>query len=187
MTDNETYYDYLRGRSLKGLLYRRYMLYPRLSLELSSRVLDIGCGIGDFLAFRAGTVGVDVNPKLVAHCRARGLEAYVMPFDALPFEEASFDGAVLDNVLEHIAEPGPLLAQAHRVLKPGGTLVVGVPGEIGYRADPDHKVYYDEARLTERLAQSGFTLRRVFHMPARSALLARALTQYCLYGAFERR
>lgn len=187
MTDHDTYYDYLRGRSFKGLAYRRFLLYPRLSRELTGRVLDIGCGIGDFLAFRKDTVGVDVNPKLVAHCHERGLDARTMPIDVLPFEEAAFDGAMLDNVLEHIAEPGPLLAEVHRVVRPGGTLVVGVPGETGYRADPDHKVYYDEARLTETLARSGFTLRRAFHMPVRSALLARTLTQYCLYAAFERR
>ncbi|WP_375571399.1 class I SAM-dependent methyltransferase [Ahrensia marina] len=185
MTAFDTYYSYLRTRSLKGLIYRRLFLYPRLSKQLSGVALDIGCGIGDFLAFRKETVGVDINPKLVAHCHARGLTAHVMAPDVLPFGDGSFDAGIMDNVLEHINEPGPLLAEAHRVLKPGATLVIGVPGQKGYQADPDHKIFYNEERLIRRLADSGFELKRSFYMPLPSTFLAHRLTQHCLYATFK--
>ena len=186
MTDQDAYFDYLMGRSRLGLLYRRYRLYPRLCRELKGRVLDIGCGIGDFLAYRPNTVGVDVNPRTVAWCQEQGLDAHLMPFDELPFEAESFDGAVLDNVLEHIARPEPLLGEVARVLKSGSVLVVGVPGRFAYHCDDDHKVFYDEAGLVETLGAAGFGNRRVIHMPIRSRWLDRKLSQYCIYGVFVR-
>ena len=184
MTDQDAYFDYLMGRSRLGLLYRRYRLYPRICRELHGRVLDIGCGIGDFLAHRPNTVGVDVNERTVSWCRQQGLEAQTMPFDQIPFESDSFDGAVLDNVLEHIAQPEPLLSETLRVLRSGAVLVVGVPGIRGYQHDDDHKVFYDEEALIRTLSAAGFTKRHVFHMPFRSELLNRRLSQYCVYGVF---
>lgn len=184
MTDPDAYFAYLTRRSRLGMIYRRYWLYPRLVDQLEGRVLDIGCGIGDFLAFRPGTIGVDINPRLVDWCRQRGLDAHAMPVDQLPVEDASFDGAVLDNVLEHIADPMPLLAEAKRVLRPGGTLLIGVPGRRGYAADPDHKVFYDADSLIETLGAAGFARGRLFAMPLPWGWLDRMIPQYCLYGTF---
>jgi SAM-dependent methyltransferase len=188
MTDHDQYFDYLRRRSPLGALYRRFWLYPRLARCLPGRCLDIGCGIGDMLAFRGGdTIGVDVNPKTVAYCRSRGATALVMQVDQLPFDVASFDSALMDNVLEHIEHPRPLLGEAHRVLRPGGRLVVGVPGRRGFACDADHKVFYGEAELRDNLAQAGFTMREAFHMPlGRSSWLDARLRQYCLYTLFTR-
>jgi SAM-dependent methyltransferase len=185
MIDVDGYYEYLRTRTLKGLLYRKFFLYPRLARHLHGRVLDIGCGIGDFLTFRRRTVGVDVNPKLISYCRERGLEAYVMPIDKLPFEDKSFEGAILDNVLEHLADPRPLLTEARRIIKPGGTFVIGVPGTAGYKSDPDHKVYYDETKLRERLQKAGFTASTILHMPLKSEYLDKRMRQYCIYAVFR--
>jgi SAM-dependent methyltransferase len=181
----EQYHEYLKRRSLAGYVYRRFVLYPRLASRLTGRVLDIGCGIGDMLGFRPGTVGVDINPLNVAACVAAGYEAVRMEPDRLPFGDDSFQGAVLDNVLEHIAEPHPLLAEVHRVLVPGGTLICGVPGSKGYASDPDHKVFYDEAKLVELLGQAGFAKRDVFYAPLRWRRLDTIMRQYCLYGVFQ--
>lgn len=185
MTAGEQYFHYLRRRSRLGLWYRRYWLYPRLSKLLHGRVIDVGCGIGDFLTYRTGTVGVDINPANVEWCRLQGLDAHLMAPDILPFADGSFEGAVLDNVLEHLSVPHPLLGEIRRVLRPGGTLVVGVPGTRGYATDPDHKVFYDEVALVSTMAALGFGLRRVFHTPMRSDWLDKRLRQYCLFGVFE--
>jgi len=186
MTAQENYFDYLKGRSRLGLLYRQYWLYPRLCRYIDGKTLDIGCGIGDFLNHRTGTVGVDINPATVDWCRRRGLDAHLMSPNVLPFQDVSFDSAILDNVLEHLVEPDKLLGGIRRVLRPNGTLVVGVPGQRGYATDPDHKVFYDEATLVSALATARFGLRRVFQMPLRSAWLDVRMRQYCLYGVFER-
>lgn len=180
------YFDYLKGRSVIGLLYRRFWLYPRIARFTLGEVLDVGCGIGDFLAFRPGTIGVDINPHTVEWCRKRGLDARRMEPDSLPFDGGSFDAVVLDNVLEHLADPTALLSEIRRVLKPCGSLIAGVPGKRGYACDPDHKVYYDEAGLSRVMANAHFRTGRIFHMPLHSDWLARNLSQYCLYGVFER-
>ncbi len=185
MTAGEQYYNYLRQRSRLGLWYRHYWLYPCLSNFLYGRVVDVGCGIGDFLAYRKGTVGVDINPSNVEWCRLQGLDAHLMVPDVLPFADGSFESAVLDNVLEHLNVPQPLLREISRVLRPGGTVVVGVPGNRGYATDPDHKIFYDEVSLVSTMAELGFNLRRVFYAPMRSHWLDKLMRQYCLYGVFE--
>ena len=179
------YFAYLAGRSRLGLIYRNHFLYPRLARHLDGDVLDVGCGIGDLLRFRPGTVGVDINPATVAFCQRDGLDVRLMQPDELPFAAAAFDRVVLDNVLEHLEAPAPLLTEITRVLRPGGRLIIGVPGIKGYAGDPDHKTFYDERRLVETLAHAGFRARTLFCTPARSRLLDRELRIYCLYGVFE--
>lgn len=180
------YFEYLRRRSRYGLFYRHRYLYPRLSSRLRGSALDIGCGIGDMLRHRPETVGVDINPETVAWCREQGLDARVMEVDKLPFEAATFDSAILDNVLEHLTEPSALLDEIARVVRPGGSLIVGVPGTKGYTCDPDHKQFYDEDTLVDRVSQHGFASSEILHMPFRSTWLDRNFRAYCVYGVFHR-
>jgi SAM-dependent methyltransferase len=184
MTDHDQYFEYLKGRSRAAALYRRWFLYPRLCRHLHGHAVDIGCGVGDMLAFRPRTVGADVNPKTVQFCRRRGLQVVLMAPDCLPFRSRSFDSAILDNVLEHIPDPSRLLDDTRRVLKPGGVALVGVPGERGYAWDTDHKVYYDEANLLSTMQKHGFRHRTSFHVPFESATLSAAVRQYCVYALF---
>lgn len=184
--DNIEYASYLRSRSLAGNLYRKYWLYPQLSKCLKDKTLDVGCGIGDMLSFRSNTVGVDINPHNVAYCKELGHDAQVMLPDLLPFRDTSFDSVLLDNVLEHIAEPTPLLAEIHRVLRPQGVVLIGVPGLRGQACDSDHKVFYDEAALADTADKNGFEVMNVFHMPFGSSLfLSRHLRQYCIYSVWQ--
>ncbi|MBK8918470.1 MAG: class I SAM-dependent methyltransferase [Azonexus sp.] len=186
MTEPVDYCEYLKGRSRIGWLYRRYWLYPLLCRHLDGRVLDVGCGIGDFLRFRPDTVGVDVNPATVAWCRGLGLDARIMIPDELPFADAAFRGVVLDNVLEHLESPRALLVDIRRVLQPGGRFLIGVPGKRGFASDPDHKLAYSAESLQSAIEALGFRKCRLFYTPLRSDWLDRRMRQYCLYGVFER-
>ena len=187
MVDHEEYFEYLTRRSRIGALYREYWLYPQLVRRLRGKSLDIGCGLGDMLVHRANTMGVDINPHTVAFCNARGAPAVVMQPDQLPFAAAAFDSVLMDNVLEHIPQPERLLSEVHRVLRPEGRLLVGVPGARGWASDPDHKVFYDEEKLRASMATAGFDSVECFYTPLwRSAWLDRSLRQYCLYGLFRR-
>lgn len=187
MSEHDDYFEYLKGRSRLGHFYRRRVLYPRLLTHLRGRMLDVGCGIGDMVAFRPNSIGVDINQRNIEFCRKRRLEVLLMAPDVLPFADGSFDSVLLDNVLEHIVEPRPLLKEMHRVLRDDGRLLVGVPGIRGWDSDPDHKVRYDEASLVARVGRHGYALRELFSMPLmRSAWLSRNLRQYCIYGAFDR-
>lgn len=180
------YAHYLRNRSWLGNLYRKYWLYPQLSKCLKGHTLDVGCGIGDMLSFRPNTVGVDINPHNVAFCKELGHVVNVMMPDLLPFEEKSFESVLLDNVLEHISEPTPLLAEIRRVLKPEGVVLIGVPGVLGQASDPDHKYFYDEAALSLKAKNSGFKVIKTFHMPlGRSLFLGSYLRQYCIYSVWQ--
>lgn len=186
MSHDDEYFEYLRRRSNLGLLYRRAWLYPRLSRHLRGDILDIGCGIGDMLRYRPGTVGVDVNPMTVEWCVRHGLDARLMEPDRLPFAADAFDGAILDNVLEHLSDPDPLLGETRRVLKPGATLIAGVPGRRGYASDPDHKRFYDAASLVDLMARAGMRRECVIRMPLPIAGLDRFVRQYCVYGVFRK-
>jgi ubiquinone/menaquinone biosynthesis C-methylase UbiE len=98
-----------------------------------ARVLEVGCGTGVLTRLLAGwpkvgeVVGVDPAPALLA--RARSLAA-ALPNVAfreadgrsLPLETGSFDVVVFDSVLSHVPGPDQALAEAARVLRPGGWL-----------------------------------------------------------------
>lgn len=186
MADHVEYFEYLRRRKRAARWYRDLWLYPRICRHLSGTVLDIGCGIGDMVRHRPRTVGVDVNPQAVAFCQSQGLKVQLMQPDRLPFADCEFDGAVLDNVLEHLERPEPLLAEVRRVLKVRGHFVVGVPGERGFDSDPDHKRHYSEPALVDAIRSAGFQLSRIFHQPFRSRLLDRRFRYYAIYGVFRR-
>jgi SAM-dependent methyltransferase len=187
MNDNyHQYFNYLRNRSFLGFLYRKYWLYPRICAHLDGRVLDVGCGIGDFVKFRKQTTGVDINPETVEFCKKQGLDVFQMEINKLPFLSSEFDGILLDNVLEHIESPRLLIEEIYRVLKPSGTFLVGVPGRKGYTKDLDHKVFYDAKKLVETISALGFVNETNFYMPLKSTILDLHLSQFCLYAKFTR-
>lgn len=169
-----------------GYLYRRYYLYPRISKYLNGSVLDVGCGIGDYLDYSKNAVGLDINPFNVEYCVKKGFSALLIERDTFPVESNRFDGAILDNVLEHLDEPDIILRETYRVLHKSGVLVIGVPGRKGYLSDPDHSHFYTEKSLISTLYKYGFKDCKLLHLPFRSSWLDRNLNQYCIYGVFER-
>lgn len=183
----EDYSEYLKGRRWTGNVYRRFYLYPRLCRYLFGRTLDVGSGIGDMLAFRRDTLGLDINPHLVEFCQQRGLDAVLMNDDgSFPYGDSEFDSLLLDNVVEHIADPTKLLHETHRVLKLGGILLIGVPGVKGFASDSDHKVFYTRTELIAKVELHGFKTRAAFAMPlGQSRYLSKNLRIYCEYVQFE--
>ena len=107
-----------------------------------------------------------------------------MDQDKIPFDDMSFGSAVLDNVLEHLEDPEPLLGEIHRVLAEKGILLVGVPGQLGYLKDPDHKVFYSKKQLIKTVSRLGFQVHHIFTMPLNILLLESILPQFCIYAVF---
>lgn len=101
------------------------------------RLLDVGCGAGEFLAAATavGAVaeGIDFNASAVAAARARSLSARTEPITELAARAAGEFGVVTAlQVLEHIPEPRPFLDGCFRLLRPGGKLVIAVPDADGW-------------------------------------------------------
>ncbi len=101
-------------------------------LPLGRRVLDVGCGHGAtlrHLGAPSGAVGVDVAPERVAFAARAVPECRFLVADGaqLPFAAGSFDQVLIRDVLHHVADPGPLLAECDRVLDRGGRLDVLEP------------------------------------------------------------
>lgn len=105
------------------------------ALPPHARVVEIGCGPGPIARALAArpevteVVGVDPSPVFVKRARELAADLPNLSFvegDArdLPFEDASFDVAVFHTVLCHVPEPEVALAQAMRVLRPGGRLAI---------------------------------------------------------------
>jgi SAM-dependent methyltransferase len=184
LAEYNNYFNYLKNRSNIGLLYRKYIIYPKLCSKLNGLTLDVGCGIGDMLAFRKNTYGVDINPYLVEYCFNNGHKVYQIINNQLPFNNLQFDSVLLDNVLEHISEPESLLIEIKRILKKGGLLIIGVPGILGYQKDLDHKIFYDEDKLNNLISSLNFSTVYFFGIPFLSSYLSKVLPQYCLYGVF---
>jgi SAM-dependent methyltransferase len=103
------------------------------------RCLDVGCGdgqtAGPWLIERGCEyVGVDVAETAVRQARALGFDArLIQDASLLPFEEASFDVALSIEVFEHLFAPHLAAAEIHRVLRPGGALIVTVPNVSYWR------------------------------------------------------
>lgn len=115
------------GGSLGGRDARE-VAFEAVAERSPRRVLEVGCGRGEF-AERVGAevgaevVAVDVSPRMVALARARGVDARVGDVQRLPFADGDFDCAVANWMLYHVPEVDRALAELARVLRPGGRLV----------------------------------------------------------------
>lgn len=157
--------------------YDRLLRLGGISLAPTSRVLDAACGAAPGLRFfhRRGiaAVGVDVAPAALAAARR------VLPSSALvradldaawPFADATFELIVLREAIEHVRDGGAVLAECHRLLRPGGCIALTTPNRWDARrpvfriagrvwsgeADPSHTHIYDPREMGETLCRAGF-------------------------------
>jgi ubiquinone/menaquinone biosynthesis C-methylase UbiE len=169
-------YDHFNGRGLEAT----EELADLLTISADDHILDIGSGIGGparYVARRFGAriTGIDLTAEFCEVARqlteALGLEDRVdfKQGDALamPFADASFDGAYSMNVSMNIADKAGFYAEIHRVLRPGGWLVLSelAEGPGGAPAYPtpwartaESSFLATPAQTREGLEASGFTV-----------------------------
>ncbi|WP_274915439.1 class I SAM-dependent methyltransferase [Streptomyces sp. WZ-12] len=134
------------------------------------RVLEIGCGDGDTLAGCApGSVGIDHDPRSVAHCRARGLTAYTADaFLTGPHARpGAFDALLTAHVLEHLDDEQveELLRAYVPYVRPGGGVLLITAQEAGHRAGPEPVRFTDFTLLRAFAEATGLAVRRTYSHP----------------------
>lgn len=149
--------------------YLSELLALRPFVPWEGRGIEIGVGSGRFAAPLGVQVGLDPSPAMLAYATARGIQAVEGTAEDLPFADGSFDHALVVTSLCFVDSAARMLAEARRVLKPGGRLVIGFidrDSAMGqdYLAHQDENVFYREATFysaveVERLLlESGFSI-----------------------------
>ncbi|KAF0115345.1 MAG: methyltransferase family protein [Rhodobacteraceae bacterium] len=135
----------------------------------AARILDIGCGGGDFVSTLAAPgralFGVEPDPKAREVATARGVKVEAGTAEAIPpgIAAQSFDVILMTHVLEHCADPGRALRNVRSLLAPGGGFYCEVPncaalhfqiyGEISEMLDVPRHVHFFTARSLRRLME----------------------------------
>ena len=105
-------------------------LLQHLAPSTDGFYLDVGCGTGNYTSAIAGTgtriVGIDFSRTMLARAREKtpSLPLNNARAEALPFKSASFNGATCTFVHHHMDDPVGAFREVHRVLRPGGRLVL---------------------------------------------------------------
>jgi ubiquinone/menaquinone biosynthesis C-methylase UbiE len=140
-TDDPSFYasllDATRAEGLAEARRDPAAAFAPLKLRAGLRVLDVGCGTGDYLRIMAPlvapgpAVGVDLSATLVASAQRRTAAGQApVSFQVgdaceLPFADAAFDRVIAQQILLHLADPWQAVAEMRRVLWPGGLLLIG--------------------------------------------------------------
>jgi SAM-dependent methyltransferase len=96
--------------------------------DSADRILDVGCGTGWVGEHFERYLGLDGSPEAVAAARELGRNVRRHDLDEpLELDDETFDGVILEDVLEHIGNPVDLVREVHRVLRPGGRLFASSP------------------------------------------------------------
>jgi ubiquinone/menaquinone biosynthesis C-methylase UbiE len=137
--DRMWWYRAMHGHALRALE----------SLPAGARVLDAGCGTGGFLARlrearpEAELYGVEFAEGAAARAAAKaGAHIVCGTVNALPFPDTCFDAVTSLDVICHAGvEPSEALAEFRRVLRPGGLLVLNLPGHEWLKSAHDLRVH----------------------------------------------
>ncbi|VVB63241.1 Ubiquinone biosynthesis O-methyltransferase [uncultured archaeon] len=133
-------------------------------LPAGAKVLDVGCGRGDFLnafslkGFRS--YGIDREPSGAKVDRSTEIKYCHVEKDTFPFEDQTFDVVFSKSVIEHLSDPGLFVSECRRVLKPGGRVIIMTPDWLTqmkiFFDDYTHRQPYTVTSLNDLLKTSGF-------------------------------
>jgi SAM-dependent methyltransferase len=146
--------------------------------EESAELLDVGCGTGWLGQHFPNYTGIDGSADAVAAAHEKGREiVHGDVEEPLPFADASFDGVVLKDLLEHVREPTSVVAEALRVLRPGGRVFASSPDAQRWVWDDyTHRRPFTRKAFRLLFRDAGFEVEQVGYesvMPGTSIVSAR--------------
>lgn len=135
-------------------------------VPVDSHVIDIGCGSGygtyklKELGYKVS--GIDISEKMIELAKNQlnnEVPLHVGSVDDLPFEDESFDNAMLINVIEWTENPIDALIEIKRILKTGGMLCAGILGATaGPRANSYRRLYKENVPMNTLMPWEFFQL-----------------------------
>jgi ubiquinone/menaquinone biosynthesis C-methylase UbiE len=174
-------YEKLSHRNFRRLEERR-MVLEWINPSRNERILDIGCGDGfhdrQMAARGANVVGIDISAQRLAKARRKnevhGVQFAQMNAAQLDFPDGSFDKVVSFCVIEHFDDDAKVLAEAARVLVPGGRLILSADSlsnpEITSTEREHHRQryavnnFYDRHMIGAKLEGAGFRADRMHYL-----------------------
>ncbi len=146
-------------------------------LDGSRKIMEIGSGPVGIIGYLPGQDRSAIDPlnrfystdPNLTLLRSPGVQYVDAPGEAIPVESSSYDLVIMENCIDHTADPTAVLREIHRVLVPGGTLYLTVnarsrPGYWMHRLlarlelDPGHPHTFTERRFSSFLEAGGFDL-----------------------------
>jgi len=161
----------LFGKIIINLKESEILRYFNLKNKAKLKILDIGCGSGEFLSNISSNIfekyGLEINPSGYSECRRKQLEVFNIDLNEARFGSDSFDVITMWHVLEHSDKPGDLLQEARRILKSNGILIIATPNidSLGFRYggknwfhldSPRHLILYNRDSLGFIVGKAGF-------------------------------
>lgn len=164
------YVNYDQDKQAQMPALRTYLACIEERRPDRGRLLDVGAATGVFVELAQGNgwqaEGIEISPAAAASAQAKGLpvsEAVIEDVQG----EALYDAVTFLDVLEHVPRPKEALRAAHRLLRPGGVVLINVPnaGSLFARVmgkrwhaviPPEHLSYFTPAALERLLTDTGF-------------------------------
>jgi SAM-dependent methyltransferase len=190
----QNYYAYeADGDGLVARLRRRWeggkvRQYRDLVGAGPRRILDVGCGNGRFLALLRdfgpaewSLAGIDFDADAARQCAEKGFETHVARVEDFEAADASFDGVIMLQLIEHVDDPGAICERVLALLRPGGCFIVETPNLAGidYRLFrkswwghyhfPRHWNLFSTPALRRLLEDRGFEIERCEYLISTSA------------------
>jgi SAM-dependent methyltransferase len=115
--------------SVQYAVRRPLVEWLRAQAVAGGRVLDVGCGDRPYAQIFPGAVGFDVPGN--EHADLHG------SLESIPVEDESFDVVLCLQVLEHVPDPAAAVRELHRVVRPGGRVLLSTHGVYPFHPNPD--------------------------------------------------